>query len=159
MLFVAWDDDASAAWLDVGRADARPGDVERWSSALGFARDHGYVYSTHAVPDEELGRTVGRALDPDSGTTRSARGELIDLLGHGSYLGSGTEADEPLRLVQVSAPVFGPDGDVAATIMVLGSVRPIPAEEVRALTRRVVDAANTATMQARDLALRQPFPG
>ena len=61
--------------------------------------------------------------------------------------------------MQVSAPVFGPDGDVAATIMVLGSVRPIPAEEVRALTRRVVDAANTATMQARDLALRQPFPG
>ncbi len=158
VLFVAWDPASSQAWLHEARPNASPADLERWTGALEFARRHGYVYSTLTPADPRIEQTVDNALDPDSGSTRRARDQLIDLLDQGSYLSSQIQDDEELNVVQVSAPVFDTSGDVAATIMVLGSLRPMPGSEVDQLGRQVADVANSATRLARDLELRQVLP-
>jgi hypothetical protein len=48
---------------------------------------------------------------------------------------------------------------VAASIMVLGSMRPMRGDEVEALGRRVVEAADRATTSARELRLGGPAVG
>ncbi|HTQ18465.1 hypothetical protein [Mycobacterium sp.] len=87
---------------------------------------------------------------------RRARDELIEQLRHSAYLATQVDHDAEIQLVQISAPVFDVDGTVTASLMVLGSMRPIRGNDLEALGRRVVEAADRATTLARELRLGQP---
>jgi DNA-binding IclR family transcriptional regulator len=156
VVFVAWDSAASERWI--GQAeDADPADAERWRQALQFARRHGYSFSVHTPPGRQFGQVLeDLVIAPDSELDLRARDELIGQLRHSEYLPTDVEDDEEVQLLQLAAPVFDAKGAVAASILVLGSLRPMSGVEVEALGRRVVQAANEATTMARELRLGGP---
>lgn len=158
VVFAAWDAAASERWLAAGGTQSDPADVERWKQSLLFARRHGYSFSVYAPP---AGPRFGQVLDdlvlaPDSEPDRRARDELIERLRHSEYLATRVDHDAEVQLIQVSAPVFDANGVVTASIMVLGSLRPMRGEELEALAGRVVQAADRATTMARELRLGGP---
>jgi len=153
VVFVAWDPAASERWLQLGGAQSDP-DAERWHQSLQFARRHGYSYSVYAPPGPQFGHVLeDLVLTPDSEPNRRVRDELIERLRHSEYLATQVDHDTELQVLQVSAPVFDANGVVTASIMVLGSLRPMRGKELEALAGRVVQAADRATTISRELRL------
>lgn len=163
VVFAAWEPDHGRAWLERGSADAEPADVERWSNALQFARRHGYSYSVAPGQDLPLGR-LGRVLEdlvvsPDSEPSKRTRDELLVQMRHSDYLAPKEVADnEEVQLLQVVAPVFDETGRVAASMMVLGSLRPIRGAAIKDIAAKLMQAADRASAHARELRLREPGP-
>lgn len=158
VVFVAWDSVASERWLQQGGARPDPTDAERWQQSLQFARRHGYSFSVAAPPASRRFEEVLEhlALTPDSEPDRRVRDEVIERLRHSEYLATEVDHDTEVQVMQVSAPVFDANGAVTASIMVLGSLRPMLGQEVEALAGRVVQAADRATTMARELRLGEP---
>ena len=122
-----------------------------------FARRHGYSFSVYAPPGRQFGQVLeDLVLTPDSEPSRRARDELIERLRHSEYLASHVEHDAEVQLIQISAPVFDANGTATASMMVLGTPRPMHGHEVEALARRLVHAAHRATTMARELRLGDP---
>ena len=122
-----------------------------------FARRHGYSFSVYAPPGRQFGQVLeDLVLTPDSEPSRRARDELIERLRHSEYLASHVEHDAEVQLIQISAPVFDANGTATASMMVLGTPRPMHGHEVEALARRLVQAADRATTMARELRLGDP---
>lgn len=154
VVFVAWDAAASDRWLQRAEAQSTPTDAERWRESLRFARRHGYSYSVYVDPGRQFGKVLDDlVLAPDSEPTQRTRDELIERLRHTEYLATHVEDSAEVQLLQISAPVFDANGAVTASIMLLGSMRVIHGKEVAELAHRVVQAADRATTQARDLRL------
>jgi DNA-binding IclR family transcriptional regulator len=157
VVFVAWDAAASERWLQRGGDQADPADGRRWIQSLQFARRHGYSFSVDAPPGPQFGHVLEElVLSPDSEPDRRARDELIERLRHSDYLATDVDHEAEVQVMQVSAPVFDANGVVTASIMVLGSLRPMRGEEVETLAERVVQAADRATTMARELRLGDP---
>ena len=155
--FVAWDGAASERWLQRGGEQPGSADAQRWLRSLQFARRHGYSFSVYAPPAPEFSTVLDDlVLRPDSEPDQRARDELIERLRHSEYLPTEVDHAAEVQLMQISAPVFDANGSVTASIMVLGSARPLGGDEVEALAGRVVQAANRATTLARELRLGDP---
>jgi DNA-binding IclR family transcriptional regulator len=75
---------------------------------------------------------------------------------HSQYLATEVNHDTEVQVMQISAPVFDSRGTVTASLMVLGSLRPLSGQEVEVLGERVVQAADRATTMARELRLGDP---
>lgn len=160
VVFAAWDPVASDAWLARGGEHPDAADLERWNQALQFARRHGYSYSVYAPPGRQFGQVMDDlVLTPDSEPDRRVRDELIGQLRQSEYLATGIDPDEELQLVQVSAPVFDATRSVSASLMVLGSVRPMRGGDIETLGRTLVRAADEASTMARELRLGEPSRG
>ncbi|WP_324685663.1 helix-turn-helix domain-containing protein [Mycobacterium sp. 94-17] len=160
VVFVAWDPAASERWLQRGGTHPSPPDLARWRESLQFARRNGYSFSVFAPPGIQFGHVLEELVDtPDSVLYRRSRDDLIDQLRHSGYLASEIDYAKETELLQLSAPVFDADGFVTASLMVLGSLRPLRGEEIEALGRRVVQAADRATTLARQLRLGEPAAG
>jgi DNA-binding IclR family transcriptional regulator len=156
VVFVAWDPVSSQRWLQRGGTQPDP-DAERWHKALEFARRYGYSYSVYAPPGPRFSQVLeDLVLTPDSEPSRRARDELIERLRHSEYLATEVDHGTEVQVMQVSAPVFDSNGVVTASIMLLGSLRPMHGQEVQALAERVVQAADRATTAARELRLGEP---
>jgi hypothetical protein len=159
VVFVAWNSAASDQWLRRG-GETDTADAERWRAALRFAQRNGYTYSVLVEPGREFGQVMeDLAIAPDYEPSRRTRDQLTDELRHSEYLATEIDRDAEVQLLQISAPVFDANGGVAASIMVLGSMRPMRGDEVEALGRRVVEAADRATTSARELRLGGPAVG
>ncbi len=124
-----------------------------------FARRHGYSYSVDAPPGRQFGQVLeDLVLTPDSEPGRRVRDELIERLRHSEYLATQVDHETEVQVMQVSAPVFDADGVVTASIMVLGSLRPMRGAEVEALAGRVVEAANGPPPWRENCASASPLP-
>jgi DNA-binding IclR family transcriptional regulator len=159
VVFVAWNSEASENWLLKG-GETDTADAERSRAALRFAQRNGYTYSVLVAPGREFGQVMeDLAIAPDYEPSRRTRDQLTDELRHSEYLATEIERDAEVQLLQISAPVFDANGAVAASIMVLGSMRPMRGEDVEALGRQVMEAADRATTSARELRLGGPAVG
>ena len=68
---------------------------------------------------------------------------------HGEYLPAGLDdAGAPLRVTQMSAPVFDRSGRVAVAIMLLGPNYDVTSAEIHALGDDLLKAAQRATATA-----------
>jgi DNA-binding IclR family transcriptional regulator len=155
VVFVAWDQAASERWIASAAQDGS--DSERFQDALEFARRHGYSYSVFVQPGEQFGKVLDElVMMPDSENRRRARDDLTGQLRKSGYLTIDIESKAEVQVLQITAPVFDSNGAVAASLMVVGSMRPMIGAEIEALGRRVVRAAEAATSSARDLRLGTP---
>ncbi len=159
VVFAAWDAAAGERWIQLAGTSHEQADEGRWRRAVDFARRHGYSYSILAPPGIQFGHVMEElARTPDSEPNRHTRDELMEQLRRSEYLATRIEHRTEVQLVQISAPVFDLHGTVVASIMMLGSMRPITGEEVEALGGRVVLAAERATTLSRGLRLGEPAP-
>jgi DNA-binding IclR family transcriptional regulator len=157
VVFVAWDAAASQQWLERGAGQSTADDIQRWQESLRFTRRTGYSFSIYVDPGKKFGQVLeDLVLTPDSEPSRRTRDELIERLRHSEYLATRIDDLTDVQLLQVSAPVFDANGVVAASIMVLGSMRTMRGEEVAALAQQVVQAADRATTLSRQLRLGEP---
>jgi DNA-binding IclR family transcriptional regulator len=146
-VFVAWD---TAAEIDDWLARADPplhsAEIARYHAALDAVRRRGYsiTVATRRQPDliSALERLGG---DPGLEDARRMRDEVMRSFSHSEYLAAELKPKGRTRLTQVSAPVFGPDGQVEATVMLLGPGQELTAAETLRWGERILDAARRAT--------------
>jgi DNA-binding IclR family transcriptional regulator len=145
--FIAWDTEPTVAqWLD--RADPPLTDLERsrYEAALSAVRQRGYSITVATGRQPQLAAALERLLNSDEAEeTRRLRDEAIRDLTHSEYLASELEPQSTARLTQVSAPVFGTEGEVAASIMLLGPAHDIESSVITALGELVLAAARRTT--------------
>jgi DNA-binding IclR family transcriptional regulator len=145
--FVAWDAEATVQqWLD--RADPPLTDLERarYQAALGAVRQRGYSITVATGRQPQLAAALERLLESDEAEeTRRLRDEAIRDLTHSEYLAAELDPKQTARLTQVSAPVFGTGGEVAASIMLLGPAQDVGAYVITGFGELVLTAARRTT--------------
>lgn len=78
-------------------------------------------------------------------TLGTAHDEAARHMTHTEYLAADFEPDGMVRVAQISAPVFQADGHVGASIMLLGPIHEVSADEITQIGDRVAAAAAAAT--------------
>jgi DNA-binding IclR family transcriptional regulator len=103
-------------------------DRERYRRAVDVVRDRGYSVGL-TPPGERLVRTMEQSV-------KGLRDEyaLVELDSSARY-----------RVNHIGAPVFGPRGEVALALFLIGFHGQIPAEQVPQLAERLVAAAGRVT--------------
>jgi DNA-binding IclR family transcriptional regulator len=140
MLYVAW---SGAAVFDEWIARADPpldaDDTARLRVAVDAVRRRGWEVTRALDTGGRLARTVGElAAHPGHDALRSERDRLIHALSHEEYALVDAPGREPVRVQQVAAPVFGPDGGVALVVGLLGFPTEVAADALAGVTERLV---------------------
>ena len=155
-VFVAWSDADSEAWLARGAAELEPAERARYRRALHEVRRRGYSLSVVVRGDAELAAAVEAiASPPASDAAQSARDALIREIAHSEYLAADLDARRPLRVGQISAPVFDASGAVTVSLLTLGPEHESHGAAIETLARRLVEATTRATRLAGG---REPTP-
>jgi DNA-binding IclR family transcriptional regulator len=149
--FVAWDDGAGIRrWLDRADPPLSAEEERHYRAALDAVRRRGYSITLVTARQPTLIEALERFADEgDEDDVRRVRDEVTRHMTHSEYLAAELDPDALLRVAQVSAPVFQPDGDVGASIMLLGTTQDLTAREVDAIGRQLADAAAAATRDVR----------
>lgn len=146
-VFIAWEDDPGIErWL--GRAVLELGTRERrrYRAALEGVRERGYSVTVATPVSPELSDVLEAMVGAPSAPQRlRRRDQLIRELAKTEYLASAVDSARPLRMSQMSAPVFDRDGRVASAIMLLGPDHEISAAEIESLGARLLRASRSAT--------------
>jgi DNA-binding IclR family transcriptional regulator len=129
------------AWL--ARAPSAEGSAVA-AAVLPSIRADGYSISRAS---DEWAALAGTGPASGSHPGEAATRDLLRAVADRHLLSSanGTAATDPLRIADVTAPVFGPRGDVGLVVSVTGDDRVRRWREARALAARVVDAARDLT--------------
>jgi DNA-binding IclR family transcriptional regulator len=148
-VFVAWDTERGVErWLDQAESELSSDERQRYLSALETIRERGYSVTVSTVVRPDLADTLNELVDnPRAEKTLHRRDQLIRQMVHSEYLPTAIEADVPVRVVQMSAPVFDHLGELAVVIMVLGPNYDMTATEIAGLGDRLLIAARTATQR------------
>ena len=145
--FVAWEDEEGIGrWLDRADPPLTPAELAHYRAALDAIRLHGFSVTlvTARQPNliDALERVASGREDDDA---RRARDEAARHMTHTEYLAADFEPDGMVRVAQISAPVFQADGHVGASIMLLGPIHEVSADEITQIGDRVAAAAAAAT--------------
>ena len=144
-VFVAWDDEDATRWIARAGDDLDADERDRYRRALEAVRRRGYSVSV-ATPRQVNPQLVeSLAGSPESEDARRARDELIRQAMHSDYLAVDLDPKTPVRVGQISAPVFDRAGAVAASLLLPGPEREITPAELDALAVRLLEAATRAT--------------
>jgi DNA-binding IclR family transcriptional regulator len=144
--FVAWDHESHIqAWLDRAQPPLNTAEVARYRAALDAVRRRGYSVTVGSGRPRDLAAALEKLLpDADAEDALRMREEAIRQVTHSEYLAADLDPEGTVRLTQISAPVFEPSGDVAASIMLLGPSHDVTPAEITALGDLVLAAAARA---------------
>ena len=139
--FVAWSGEAAVdAWLD--RAALSDTERARYREAVAAVQERGYSVTFEARSQIELGRMVdGLATPRIPAAARHEQSRLIGQLVHEEYLPTELQSGGR-RIIQISAPVFGPDGTVALVLTVNGFRRDLSHDDIEWYAGRLMAAAD-----------------
>jgi DNA-binding IclR family transcriptional regulator len=147
LVFMAWSDPATVeAWL------ARAGAVEAVGlavEALPTIRRQGFGVMESSPEWHTLTRRDGIGAGPHSVDAASPAGQraLLRVVAHQLLVVTSLHDDHAYHPADVTAPVFGSDGEVALVVTVSGVAEggPVDGGDLRALGQRVVAAADALT--------------
>ncbi|MEO8694785.1 MAG: helix-turn-helix domain-containing protein [Acidimicrobiales bacterium] len=155
LAFVAWDDDAFDRWLRRGTDTLSDADIDRLRRAATVVRGLGYCVTLDRTSRARLAAAI-RDLDlavrsPDA---RARRDQLVDTLAHDEYVMVDIEhqADQPVS--QISAPVFGADGRVLATLSVMAFPHELLVEDMPRVAGRLRTSAQAVAYRINGAAPR-----
>jgi DNA-binding IclR family transcriptional regulator len=149
-VFVAWDTPEGVAhWLDSPEL-ADEAEAERYRGALAEVRRRGYSVTVSTDRRPDLAAALETLTErPDADDARRARDELMRQMMHSEYLPAALDdANVPLRVTQMSSPVFDRSGRVTVAIMVLGPNYDVTSHEIGSLGTDLLKAAQRATAAA-----------
>jgi DNA-binding IclR family transcriptional regulator len=141
-VFVAWGD--ASTWL------ARADDPEPLQSVLDGVRRRGYSIALEADARKGLGHALDdlAALPSDDGL-RGTVDELVADLGRREYQVRELERRRTYDVSMIAAPVFGPAGEVALALTLLGFEAGLRGTEVAAFGERLRDVGLVVTKRSR----------
>jgi DNA-binding IclR family transcriptional regulator len=145
-LFVAWSgDDVVERWL--GRLSSPPAkeDREAYLRTLEWVREHGWVVTFHS-DEPALEQAMDDLFSSNANTPEQQRRlrALIESTGprrDDHQLEPGRNYD--VRLI--SAPAFGPSGEVALVLRLQIAAKQLPAAQVTALRDQLLTSAHNVT--------------
>jgi DNA-binding IclR family transcriptional regulator len=141
-VFVAWGDEAQ--WL------ARADDAESLRPILTAVRGRGYSIALEAETRKELGHALDDlASVPSDDTLRGAVDRIVTDLGRREYQVIDLDPERAYDVSMIAAPVFGPGGDVALAITLLGFGPELAGSQVARYGERLRDVALVVTRRAR----------
>jgi DNA-binding IclR family transcriptional regulator len=140
-VFVAWGDDA--AWLEAG---ADPGQLRRQLEAV---RHRGYGVAVEADARKALGEALGDLADMPSHGGQHDLDATIARLGGQTYQLEEVAPGQRYDVSTITAPVFGPAGEVVVALTLLGLAPAVRGAEVIALGERLRDAGLVLTHRTR----------
>lgn len=141
-VFVAWSGpQAIDRWLSHVGPDQSEADLQRYREALATVRERGYSVALGGEGQQRLVQALQEAGHEPRGTRGGEEYALVELAGSTRY-----------RINHVGAPVFGPQGEVALALFLIGFRGQIAAEEVPRYAARLLAAAEavTATLRGRN---------
>lgn len=142
--FVAWDDAQIEHWLGRAEPPLSAADAARYRDLLSEVRRRGYSVSVGSAHQHGLATAFERLASGDRGAT-AERDEAMRDLRSDEYIAGEIAADERVRLIQISAPVFEPSGEVFVSLMLLGAGHDVSGTEIAALGARLASAAGEVT--------------
>lgn len=148
-VFIAWEDEPGIArWLQRAVIEFGAREIRRYREALSSLRRRGYSVTVATPVSPELSEVLEEMVGkPNASQRLRRRDQLIRELAKTEYLASEVDAGRPLRMSQMSAPVFDHAGTVATAIMLLGPDHEIRASEIESLGARLLEAARSATLR------------
>ena len=146
-VFIAWaDQERIERWLDEPSLNESARD--RYRSALADVRQRGFSVTVNTDRDlpgllEALSQIAGD--DEARPSAEELFEEMVRSHHLPSHLPSHLDDNLSMRINQLSAPIFGSDRSVVASIMILGPNREMPGAEIDALGELVVLTADRVT--------------
>ena len=142
-VFVAWaDHERIERWLDEPSIDEAA--RVRYRSALADVRRRGFSVTVNT--DRDLpGLLEAFSQSAGDDEARPSAEELFEEMVRSHHLPSHLDDNLSMRINQLSAPIFGSDRSVVASIMILGPNREMPGAEIDALGELVVSTADHVT--------------
>ena len=142
-VFVAWEDGSGIErWLQRAAVEFSEREIRRYRTALAGLRRRGYSVTVATPVSPALSDLLeGLVTAPGAPQRLRQRDQLIRELVRTEYLPSDVDARKPVRMSQMSAPVFDRDGRVAAALMLLGPDHAISAADIGSLGARLLRAA------------------
>lgn len=138
-VFVAWSDaDAIDRWLSHVGPEHGKADLDRYRQALATVRERGYSVALGGEGQQRLVQALQDAGHEPRGSRGGEEYALVELAGTERY-----------RINHIGAPVFGPRGEVALALFLIGFRGQIAAEEVPRYADRLMAAADAVTVALR----------
>jgi len=144
-VFVAWSADEEDAWLARADATLKPKERARYRGALQQVRRRGYSL---AVLTRRLQAVETMAISTDADVSAEARERIVRQMMHSDYLATDLDPGAPLRIAQISAPVFDWNGQATTSLLAPGPEYEVSCAEVETLAQHLVEAAARATTRA-----------
>ncbi len=146
-VFFAWSDDAAirAAFPGgVGAAHLTAALTDSYRRGLAAVRERGFSIALENAVRERLGRTFAASL----ARGQLAEPDIVDLvrrLADEDYQLLDLDAGAKYWLSHLAAPIFDATGRVVLALTIVGFARPLDAEEICQLGRRLRAAADAVT--------------
>lgn len=137
--FVAWDETAIEEWLARACPPLGTAEMQEHRRVLAAVRQRGYSVTIGSEHQQGLAHAMERLARGDAAATRERDVAMRELRGD-QYLVGLLDPAATVRLIQISAPVFEPDGEVDVSLMILGPGRDVTGAEIDALGRRLLEA-------------------
>jgi DNA-binding IclR family transcriptional regulator len=143
-VFVAWaPDDVVAAWR------ARAPKAKGVDAALAGTRARGYSVALELDARRSLADTLDHLADaPGDPQLRGTVDDLVAELGSSDYQVSSLERGRRYDVSMIAAPVFGPAGDVALALTLVGFEPALPAEQIATYGEQLRDVGIVITKQS-----------
>ena len=138
-VFVAWSGaEAIDRWLSHVGPGQGEADRTRYREALATVRERGYSVALGGEGQQRLVQALQDAGHEPRGSGGGEEYALVELAGTERY-----------RINHIGAPVFGPRGEVALALFLIGFRGQIAAEEVPRYADRLMEAADAVTTSLR----------
>ena len=142
--FIAWSTDEEITnWLHRARPALDDAEVSRYRIALEAVRERGFSITVPSDPQLRFAAALERIGDDP--TAQDQINEIFGEIAHSDYLTAELTPTGPVRVTQLSSPVFDAAGHVVSSIMAMGPDRELTTDEAMALGRLVLDASTRAT--------------
>ena len=141
---LAWSDEAEIdTWLDRALPSLDDAERARYRVAFEAVRSRGFSITVMSDPQSRFAEALARLGDDP--TADVAIDEVLGEIAHSDYLTAELLPKGPIRVTQLSAPVFDRDGRVAVTIMMMGPDDELTTDQTMELGQHLLDAARRAT--------------
>jgi DNA-binding IclR family transcriptional regulator len=138
-VFVAWSDDATIErWLSKLGSPPKKATADHFRRAVGAVRTRGYSVGLEGSrrPRRARTATAGGSLEEEIRGVQLEEYALIDI-----------EPKETYFVNHIGAPAFGPDGEVAIALFLIGFTGTVSGAEVERDANRLLQAAGRVTKE------------
>ena len=141
---IAWSSDEEIdRWLDRATPALDESERSRYRVAIEAVRERGYSIAVASDPQARFASALERLGDDPAADVQID--VVLGEIAHSDYLAAEVTPTGPLRVTQLSSPVFDAEGRVAASIMVLGPDHDLSVDDAAALGRLLLDTTRRAT--------------
>ena len=144
LAFIAWADAATVEdYLDLSGRKLTAAERRQYSDALAFVRERGYGVVLDSSTRHRLVELLRESRDLEDSRRHHALDEILVELALDDYalLRGGTDEAE-YAVTALTAPVFGPDGDVILVLTVVGFSGPLRADALSRHAARMFEATS-----------------